>query len=344
MTSIILIIIAFGVLILIHELGHFIVAKMLGIKVLQFSIGLGKEIFSKKIGDTKYSLCVLPIGGAVRLKGENIENLDLQQDSFFGKKWYQRILVVISGPLMNYFLAVLIFSSLVFFFGVSKFTEEPIIGEVLEKKPAYNAGLKSNDRIIKINNKKISLWKEMAEIIHNSAGKTLEVEVQRGNEIIVFNVIPEKDPISGKGIIGILPAYEVKKVSIGKSIIIGIMQPINLSIYSIKYLFDKITKLQKPEVAGPVGIIQVLTKSAKTGIENFLYTVGIISTMLGLFNLFPIPLLDGGHLFFSVVEGITKKIPSKKVFEIANFIGLSILLFIFMFATYSDIIRIFYNR
>lgn len=344
MITVLLIILAFGILIIIHELGHFIVAKVLGIKVLQFSVGLGKEIFSKEIKGTKYSLCVLPIGGAVKLKGENIDELDLQEDSFFGKKWYHRLMVVITGPLMNYFLAAIIFSVTIIFFGVTELTDRAVIGEVIKNLPAHTAGLQPKDKVVKINDKSISLWSEMAEIIRNSAGMPLKLEVERGNEKLIFYVTPEKDKTTGRWVIGISPDYETKKVGFFKAVMIGFLQPVNISVYSLRYLLDRIIKLQKPEVAGPVGIIQVLSKSVRSGIENFLYTVAVISTMLGLFNLFPIPLLDGGHILFSLVEAITQKLPSKKVFEIANFIGLSILIFLFMFATYSDIIRIFYNK
>lgn len=341
MITILLIILAFGILIFIHELGHFIAAKILKIKVLQFSFGLGQEIFGKTIGETRYSICVLPLGGAVRLKGENIEELDLQQDSFFGKKWYQRIFVVIMGPVMNYFLAAVLFSILAYFFGVAKFTGEPVIGEVLEGKPAYYAGLKPKDRVLKINDKEINSWSQMAEIINNSVDKELVLEILREKKILKIKVVPQRDIATNRGIIGITPGYEIKKINLLKSIYTGFWQPIALSVYSVQYLFEKIAKLQKPEVAGPVGIVQILSKSVKSGIESFLYTVATISTMLGLFNLFPIPILDGGHIMFAFVEGfITKKIPSKKMYEIANFIGLSIILFLFFFATYSDILRI----
>ncbi len=344
MITILLIIIAFGVLIFFHEFGHFVVAKLLGIKVLQFSFGLGKEILGKTIKDTRYSLCVLPIGGAVKLKGENIEELDLEPDSFFGKKWYQRMFVVSMGPLMNYFLAVVLFSLLAYFYGVTNFSSEPVIGEVIEGKPAFTAGFKSKDRILKINDIEITSWTQMADIIHNSAGKELKFEVLRNDEKIIIKVTPEFDETINKGVVGITPSYEVKKVSFLKAVEIGFSQPIFLSIYSIGYLYDKLKKLQKPELAGPVGVFQVLSRSAKSGIENFLYTVAIISTMLGLFNLFPIPILDGGHILFCIIEGITRKMPSKKTFEIANFIGLSIIIFIFLFATYNDILRIMYKK
>lgn len=341
MIIVLLIVFAFGMLIFIHEFGHFLAAKILKIKVLQFSLGFGKEIFGKTINDTRYSLCILPLGGAVRLKGENIEELNTEEDSFLGKKWYQRIFVVIMGPIMNYILAVFIFTFLAYFFGVTTFTGEPVIGEVLEGKPAYIAGVKSKDRIIAINDQKITTWTQMAEIINSSIDKKLVLEILRGEEKIKIEVIPQKDSATDRGIIGITPGYEIKKVGFLKSLYIGFVQPIILSIYSVQYLVDKLIKLQKPEVAGPVGVLQALSKSAKSGIENFLYTVAVISSMLGLFNLFPVPILDGGHIFFALIEGlITKKIPSKKVFEIANMIGLSIILFLFFFATYSDIIRI----
>ncbi len=341
MITAILIILALGILIFFHEFGHFIMAKALKIKVLQFSFGLGNEIFGKTIGETRYSICALPIGGAVKLKGENIEELDLSNDSFFGKKWYQRLLVVLMGPVMNYFLAAILFTFLAAIFGVATFNDEPIIGEVLEGKPAYIAGLKPHDKILKIDDTEINTWSQMAEIIRNSIDKPLRFEILRGNEVIKVDIVPQRDPVSNKGVIGITPGYNIQHLNLWKSILVGVTQPIALSVYSIKYLIEKLAKLQKPEIAGPVGIVQVLSKSVKSGIETFLNTIAIISTMLGLFNLFPIPILDGGHILFAIIEGITKKTPSKKAFEIANTIGLTIILSIFLFATYSDILRIF---
>lgn len=335
-----LIVIAFGLLIFFHEFGHFIMAKILKIKVLQFSFGLGKEILGKTIAGTRYSLCILPIGGAVRLKGENIEELDTEKDSFFGKKWYERMLVVVMGPLMNYVLAVIIFVVLLYFFGLTTISNEPVIGGVIEGKPAYIAGIKPNDRVVKIDNIEVDSWSKLAEIIHNSAEKKIYLEVLRDNKILHFEIIPQRDPSTQQGIIGITPGYYIEKLSFVNSIKVGITQPILLSIFSIKYLIEKITKLQKPEVSGPIGIVQFLSKAAKSGLENFLYTIGVISSMLALFNLFPIPVLDGGHIMFCFLEAVTKKLPSKKLFEIANLIGLTIIFSLLIFATYSDIMRI----
>ncbi|MCX7957384.1 MAG: RIP metalloprotease RseP [Endomicrobia bacterium] len=337
--SILLTIFSLGVLIIFHEFGHFIIAKLLRIKVLQFSVGLGKEIFSKTIKDTKYSINILPLGGAVRLKGESLEDLDLEADSFFGKKWYQRSAVVIAGPIMNYILAVLIFTFVVYFFGITLISDEPVIGGLLEGKPAHIIGLKTNDRILKINGKQITKWSEMADIIQNSANKKISLEVMRNSEVLHFEIIPEEDSVNKRGIIGITPGYYIKKLSIIDSIKTGFYQPISLSIFSLRYLVEKISKLQKPDIAGPVGIFQVLTKAAKSGIENFLYTIGVISTMLALFNLFPIPILDGGHLVFCLLEAVTKKLPSKKLYEISNLLGLIFLTFLVLFATYNDILR-----
>lgn len=340
MLTAILIAISFGLLIFFHEFGHFIMARILKIKVLQFSFGLGKELFGKTIGETRYSVCVLPVGGAVKLKGENIEELNFEPDSFFGKKWYQRIFVVITGPLMNYILAAIIFVFLTYKFGVIIPNDTPVIGEVVKDKPAYKAGLQPRDKILKINNIEITTWSQMAQIIHKSAGVKLTIEILRENKKIIKEIIPERDPSTGKGIIGIVSGYEIKHVGFLKSIYIGFTQPIMLSVYTIKYLVEKIRKLEKPEIAGPVGILQILSKSAKSGTENFLYTVGMISTMLGLFNLLPIPILDGGHILFGLMEFVTNKTPSKKMYEIANIIGFSIILMLFFFATYSDILRI----
>ncbi|MEN3013735.1 MAG: M50 family metallopeptidase [Endomicrobiia bacterium] len=337
----ILIIFAFGLLIFFHEFGHFLMAKILKIKILEFSFGLGKEIIGKTIGGTRYSISLLPIGGAVKLKGENIEELDTEADSFFGKKWYQRMLVVIMGPLMNYVLAVIIFFILLYFFGLTVISNEPVIGNVIEGKPAHLVGLKRNDRILKIDNVPVNSWEEMAQKIHNSANKKIYLEVLRENTTLYFEIIPTEDPASQRGIIGIVPGYKKERLNLIGSLKTAITQPVILSVFSLRYLLEKIIKLQKPEIAGPIGIVEVLSKAAKSGFENFLYTVGVISSMLALFNLFPVPILDGGHIMFCIFEAITRKLPSKKLFEVSNLIGLTFLLFLLMFATYSDILRIF---
>ncbi len=338
------IIFGFGIIIFVHEFGHFIVAKILKIKVIQFSFGLGPEVIGRTINDTRYSICLFPLGGAVKLKGENIEEEIKEEDSFYGKKWFERIAVVIMGPIMNYILAMVVFSFLAYIFGVGIISNEPIIGNVIENKPAYKIGLKQNDKIIKINNIEIKTWSQMAEIIHNSPQEKLVLEVLRNDKILKFEVVPEKDPVTKYGMIGITPGYKVEKLSFIKSIKVGVSQPVLLSIFSIKYLYEKIAKMESPELAGPLGIVQVLSKAARSGIEQFLNLIATISTMLGLFNLLPIPILDGGHVLFALIEGVTKKLPTKKMFEIANFIGLSLLVVLFLYATYSDIVRLMFYR
>jgi regulator of sigma E protease len=337
--TVILIIFGLGVVIFFHEFGHFVIAKMFKLKVLQFSFGLGKEIVGVTYKDTRYSVCIFPFGGAVKIKGENLEEENYDKDSFFGTKWYKRLLIVFAGPFMNYVLAFLLFLFLSIFYGVAEISNEPIVGNVVPNFPAEKVGIQPKDKILKINDIEIKTWSDMAQIIHSSAEKKINVLLQREEKIIKLEIVPMKDPSSGVGIIGISPGYVTKKVSFYESVKISLFQPVIISIVSVRYLIEKIVKLQKPEVAGPIGIVQVMAKAAKSGIEQFVYTIALISSAVGLFNLFPIPVLDGGHIMFSLAEGVLSRKPTKKVYEIANYIGLVFILALFMFATYSDILR-----
>ncbi len=337
--TIIWIIFGLGVVIFFHELGHFVLAKIFKLKVLQFSFGLGREIVGFTYKDTRYSICLFPFAGAVKIKGENLDDENYEKDSFLGIKWYKRILVIFAGPFMNYVLAFILFLFLSMYYGVAEISNESIVGDVILNMPANKVGIIPGDRIIKINGIEIKKWTDMAQIIHSNADKKIQVLVLRENKNIMLEVVPTKDPVSGLGVIGIVPGYVTKKVSFLNSVKIALFQPVAISVVSVKYLVEKIVKLQKPEVAGPIGIVQVMAKAVKSGVEQFVYTIALISCAVGLFNLFPIPILDGGHIVFSFVEGIIRRRTSKKVYEIANYIGLFLILSLFIFATYSDILR-----
>ncbi len=339
--TMILIIFGLGVVIFFHELGHFVMAKIFKLKVLQFSFGLGKEIMGFTYKDTRYSICIFPFGGAVKIKGESLDEENYEKDSFLGTEWYKRISVVFAGPFMNYVLAFFLFLFLSMFYGVAEISNEPIVGNVITNLPAEKAGIKPKDKVLKINDIEIKQWRDMAEIIHNSAEKKIKILLERENRIIELGIIPVKDPSSGVGIIGISPGYITRKVAFFDSVKISLLQPVAISVISVKYLVEKMVKLQKPEVAGPIGIVQVMAKAAKSGMEQFVYTIALISSAVGLFNLFPIPILDGGHIVFGLIEGLFHRRPTKKVYEIANYVGLFLILTLFMFATYSDILRNF---
>ncbi len=340
MLSLLAIAFTFGLVIFLHELGHFFVAKKKKIKVENFSFGFGPEIYGREFAGTRYSLRLVPLGGMVKMKGELLEEKKGEADEFLSQPWYSRIAVVAAGPLMNYFLAIFIFAAVVYFWGIPKVSTEPVIGEIVAGMPADEAGLKPGDRILKIGEKKITLWEEAAKIIHQSPGKKLELEISRKGEPFHLSVTPKFEEKQKIGLIGITPEVKTIKLGLLNSLLKGVEQVIFWTVFTFAYLGRSLVKLTAPELAGPVGIAQVVAQTAKTGWQNFLYLLGLISTGVAIFNFLPIPMLDGGHILFSLWEGVTKKPLTKQKMKMANALGLAIILTIFLLATYNDLVRL----
>lgn len=328
-----------GLLIFVHELGHFLMAKKFKIKVEQFSFGFGPEIVGFTYGETRYSICAIPLGGMVKMPGEYADSATGSPNEFLSQPWYRRLTIAVLGPLMNYVLAIAFFSFVVFHWGVSTPSMEPIIGDVIADFPAAQAGLQKGDKITKIDSLAVSSWQELAEYVHKRPNQKLSLAVTREGKEIALEIIPKKEPSSGMGMIGISPLLFNEKVGLISSIGYGARMTVFQSYFTLKYLGEKIVRWEKPELSGPIGVIQVLAKAAKTGWENLLYLLGVISTALGLFNLLPIPLLDGGHIFIAIIEGIIRKPLNKRLIQTANIVGFGIIISIFLFATYSDLAR-----
>lgn len=345
--TILFIFFSIALVILIHEIGHFLVAKKLKVRVTKFSLGIGPEIIKKQIGETNYCLSAFPIGGEVRMAGENYFQPDYNAgtDEFYGKPWYQRIMIVAAGPAMNYSFAFIMFIFITLFWGKTDVDYQPVVGNVIVGKPAYKAGIKRNDKIFQINSKDISKWSQISEIVNNSKGKPLLIKILRDEKVFSLNVIPEFDRESKRFMIGIIVSTQTQKIETIKIGLIGsigqsLKQIYFWSVTPLKYLFQKIIRLEAPkDISGPIGIFQVMSYAVKTGMENFLSLLAIISTSLGLINFLPIPILDGGHILFYLIEGIIRKPLNKKIILVANVIGFSILIFILLFATYQDIYR-----
>lgn len=329
-----------GLLVFIHELGHFITAKLYKLKVELFAFGFGPELIGFTYGETRYSICLFPLGGMVKLPGEDLDSSTGSPDEFLSQPWYKRMTIALAGPLMNYALAAVFFASVVYFWGISKPVTAAVIGQVIEGKPAAQAGLKEGDKIVRIGDTPINSWEEMASIIYKRPEVRVEILVERGGKLKQYSLKTIKDPRSGYGLIGIAPQFTMEKYGVLGSLKLGAQLTWLQTYYTLKYLWLKLVEWEKPELAGPIGVIQVLAKAAKMGLANMLYLLGVISTALGLFNLLPIPLVDGGHIFMALFEFATKKPLNKKTIYVANFVGLGIIIFIFIFATYSDISRI----
>jgi len=329
-----------GLLVFIHELGHFMMAKKFKIRVEKFSFGFGPEIVGFTRGETRYSICAIPLGGMVKMPGEDIESAKGEPDEFLSQPWYRRLIIAFFGPFMNYLLAFILFAFVIFCWGLTKPSEQPVIGDLVANFPAQQAGLASGDIIRTINGMPVKSWEEMSGFIRSHPGDQLTLSVVRQGKELTVALVPKKDPASGVGLIGIGPKMETEKVGFVQSVGYSARLVTFQSVYTLKYLGEKLIRWEKPELAGPIGVVQILAKAAKAGWENLLYLLGVISVALGLFNLLPIPLVDGGHIFIALIEGITRRPFSKKALQTANIVGFGIIICIFLFATYSDLTRL----
>ncbi|HMA67410.1 MAG TPA: RIP metalloprotease RseP [Desulfosalsimonadaceae bacterium] len=351
MSMVIGIVVVLGVLIFFHELGHFLCAKAFGVGVQKFSLGFGPKILSKTVGSTEYCLSAVPLGGFVKMVGEQpdeeISGEDLAR-SFTHKPVAQRMLIVAAGPLFNFFLAVLIFFMVFSISGIRVL--EPVVGKVSQESPAAAAGIAEGDRIVAINGHEVEHWSEMADYISGSRGRALELRVKRGTETVEIRVSPEKQ--STENIFGEKTSrYVIGITASGDTLSkeLGLLEAGGESLYRT-YLITKLTivsvvKLIEGAVSvktlgGPIMIAQMAGEQAEEGAVNLMFFIALVSINLGILNLLPIPVLDGGHLLFFSIEAATGRPVSLKTREIAQQVGILLLMMLMVFVFYNDIMRI----
>jgi regulator of sigma E protease len=340
-------IIILSVLILVHELGHFIAAKRLGIRVEKFSLGFGPKLFSRKFGDTEYLLCGIPFGGYIKMAGDSPDEAKGAKDEFLSRPVGQRISVIAAGPVFNYILAFFCLW-MVFFLGFPRMTSK--IGELMPNMPASKIGLMVDDRIISVDGEKVAYWDQMTKLIHEKKGKAIVLKIERGDQVLEKELTPEikeVETILGKkvevGLIGIKPSDEVSLVRYGlfQALIKGTESLIEMTIMTVTALFYIIigTMSFKESVTGPLGIFFIATNAAKIGFSAVLHVIGILSMSLAVFNILPLPILDGGHIFFAGLEKLRRRPLSRKSEDVINNIGLSFLIILAIFIFCNDLIR-----
>ncbi len=341
MTTLFAFLFVIGLLVFFHELGHFLVAKWSGILVYTFSFGFGPKIFGFKWGETEYVISLFPLGGYVKMAGEDREeDKDVPPSRRFDKKpiWI-RALIVIAGPLMNFVLAIAIFSLLFMTYGVPSVL--PVVDKVVEGGPAYIAGIQPGDKIIAINGKKVELPEEIAQIVNESLGKKLKITVDRKGKILNFEITPIWDEDLKRARLFITFKVVLKRYSIIPAIAKGLHTTFIILQLVIVGLWKIITGHAPLEVAGPLGIAQMAGEAARSGWANLLNFSALLSVYIGFLNLLPLPVLDGGVLLLLGVEKLRGKPLEKEKLQIIYYIGISILLALFLFGTYSDLLRIF---
>lgn len=358
MLTILVFVAILSILVLIHELGHFFTAKKFGIKVEEFGFGFPPKIFGKKIGETTYSLNLLPVGGFVKLYGEDeagggslkmkSEKLRMKniERAFFARPLWQRFTVVVAGVIMNFILAVVVISALFAVQGVAVPSDTVRIVDVAPNSPAQEAGLRAEDRVISINGVVIRDANVFISETRNNLGEEITLEIQRNGQTQRITVIPREEYPEGEGPIGVgITNIEVKKYTWYEAPIYGTWEALKFSWMILEGLGTMVTDLalrgQKPEgVAGPVGVAQLTGQAVDYGWAATLWFMALLSLNLAVLNFMPIPALDGGRLFFMYIEGITRKKVPQRYETLAHSVGLAILLALILLITFNDVLRI----
>ena len=434
-------IILLGILVFIHELGHFLTAKWLGVRVLKFSVGFGKKIIGRKRGETEYQIAAIPLGGYVKLFGESPDEEVSESErsrSFTGQSVIRRVLIVAAGPVMNLLLALVIFP-LVFMIGSqqpSYLSTKPVIGWVEPESPAAEQGFRPGDQVMTINGKSIPDWESLTTRILTSPGETLTIEFDRDGRMMSRTLVPVSSPDTGAGMAGFQPSvpkmvvnqvvedgpaaeagvrtgdlilsvdgspnqdYQTMRRLIEKSAgqrlvmdirrgdqvlsvtVTPVLDPeasvgrigiqftpgfpdidfvtrsyglfqaverggyevVRLTRLTFAVLGKLITrKLSVRHVGGPISIVQIASQAAESGFISLLQFAAFISLNLAIFNVLPIPVLDGGHLAFLLVESIIGKPVSARKQEMAYKIGFTILIVLMLVVSYNDIVRVFFG-
>ena len=343
-----------GIMIFFHELGHFLVAKYFGVKVLKFALGFGPVLVGRTVGETEYSIRYFPLGGFVKMLGEGMEeeddqDLPLEEDerSFSNKHPLKRIAIVAAGPIFNLVLALFLYFGFYLVSGVD--VRLPEIGEVTEDSPAQNAGFLTGDLITAIEGEEIESWSELKALVKDKAGISLAVTVKRGDQYVTMSVTPKETIVQNEfgedvkeSMIGIKDAGKFKKMKL------GLWQAAKESFIEtanwVKLTFLVVGKLLLGDISiktlgGPILIGQMTGKIVQENIGFLFPFMAIISINLGILNLFPIPILDGGLIVFLLIELIIGKPLSIKKQELAQKVGLFLLILLMVVVLYNDVTR-----
>ncbi|MFW2368933.1 MAG: RIP metalloprotease RseP [Desulforhopalus sp.] len=357
MNTIFSFILVLGLLIFVHELGHFLFAKLFGVRVLKFSLGFGPRLAGKVYGETEYVISAFPLGGFVKMFGENPDELDIPDEdkavSFAHKPVWQRFFIVLAGPIFNLLFSVFLFFLVFTFVGVPTAVDTTRIGKVNETSPAAAAGLMVGDIILQIDGQETLSWLDVLEAVKTSEGKPITVMVERQGEPMDIEVTPAIDTVKNvfgeeveqRFMIGIVKADDLtyEDTSLFGALRNACLQTwmyISLTVMGFIKIIQQVVPAS--EIGGPILIAQIAGEQMKAGWLNLVYFMGLLSVNLGILNLLPIPVLDGGHLVFLTIEGFRRKPMDERAQIVAQQIGIGLLGSLMIFVFYNDIVRLFH--
>jgi len=343
MATLLITLVVFGMIIFVHELGHFVAARWAGVRVEEFAIGFGPTVFSRRRGKTLYSLRLLPLGGFVRMGGVIADTEEAAaEDAFLRQPVGKRAVIMVAGSAMNFTLAVLLFAGIFFFIGTAvPLSSDPIIGEVVPGYPAEDAGLRPGDRVVSVDGHPVEVWTDMSRLISARAGQETTIVVRRDGETVSLRVTPTSTGAARDvGTIGVLAPMAFKRLGLLRSLKEGFVQTFQVVVLWVSTLVLMIFRQIAPELAGPVGIGQLVGQAARMGLAELVYLAAALSANIGVLNLMPVPALDGSRLAFLGLEKVRRRPLRPEQENLIHLIGFALLIALAVIVTYQDIARL----
>ena len=354
MNAVLSFLLVLGILIFVHELGHFLFAKLFKVRVLKFSLGFGNKLIGKTWGETEYLISAFPLGGYVKMYGEQPGEEVAEADkevSFSHKTVGQRFWIVFGGPLFNLLFAVLVFWLMFVFAGRPDLAETTKIGTISAGSAAEQAGLKKGDLILTINDHKVTSWEQVSSSVRDSGGKKMQLAVQRGGDVLTIEATPVRDKVKNifgelteeRYLLGMSRAEDVvySKVSLPESVTLALEHTWSMIVLTVMGLVKMIQRvIPASELGGPIRIAEIAGEQFKEGWINLIHFTGLLSVNLGILNLLPIPILDGGHLVFLSIESVRRKPMGEMALMRAQQVGMALLGTLMLFVFYNDIARL----
>ena len=339
MLTVLACIFVFGILVTVHEFGHFITAKLTGMKVEEFSIGFGPNIYQRQEGETLYSLRMLPLGGYNKIAGMDPEDPEDLERGFNSKPVASRMLVILAGSLMNFALPVLFFFGIFLAYGMEVPQNTPVLGQIVEGYPAAQSGLKEGDKDLSINGQPVSQWTDIRTRLADAGTKPVPFEIQRDKEKLTVTVTPVLNPETGKPFIGVVSSLKKVQLTPWQAAVSSVTATKNIIKNMYASLYHMVTGKTKAELSGPVGVAKMAGQVAHKGFDMLLQFTAMLSLNLAIINLLPLPALDGGHFLILLIEAVTGHKLGKTAMQNIQKVGVAMILAITIFATFKDLTR-----